>query len=102
VGETRSVTELVLYQRAHRIELLWGHGSVVGAALAREVLTLAGYGKGVKPWPVPEMHVSNETDFVKRLQVAVDGGDIRRWHAAPDPVSDLLRGHRPVGGQQCL
>jgi hypothetical protein len=102
VGKTRSVTEIELYQRTHRVELLWCHGSVVAAALAREVLAIAGYGKCVKPWAVPKMHVSNEADFVKRLQVAVDGGDIRRWYAAPDALSDLLRGHRPVGGQQRL
>ena len=42
VDEARAVAELALDHLAHRVELLRGHGAVVGAALACEVLALAG------------------------------------------------------------
>ncbi len=102
VDEARAVAELALYEIAHRVELLWCHGAVVRTALACEVLALAGHGQRVKPRSVAEVHVSNHADVLERLQVAIHRADVRGRHAAADPFSDLLGGHRSVGGQERL
>src|SRR5271166_1753825 len=101
VGKACSVAEPALYQLTSSVKLRRGHGSVVRATLAREVLTLARHGKRVQPGPVPEVDVSNETDVLKGMQVAVHRGDVRRGHAATDPLRDLLGRHRPVGREEC-
>src|SRR5271155_4402271 len=59
MDEARAVAKLARDQLTHRVKLLGEHGSVVGAALACEVLPLTGHGERVEPRAVPEVHVAN-------------------------------------------
>ena len=67
------------------------------AALAVEVLALAGADQGVQARPVAEVDVLDDAVRLERLEVAVD-----RRRVEPEPVGELLGRDRPVGLEERL
>jgi hypothetical protein len=102
VGKSSCVAEQMLDQLAYRIQLRRRDRAIGGTPLARQVLALAGHGQRVQSGAVAEVDVPDDARILECLEIAVHRRDVRAWHAAADAFRDLLRRHRPIGGQQRL
>jgi len=95
VREAGIEAELRFDQLADGVEVLDGHRRHGRALLAVEVLARLASGEDVEPGAVGEMDVANDAEALEQLEVAIDRGRVDR-----ELARELVRGHRPVGGEQ--
>src|SRR3954466_16122221 len=108
VGDDREVDELRLVAAGlaedgrdslDRVDL---ERPVGAAALARDVARLVVSRERVQPGAVRDVEVPDEADLLERVEVAVDGREVRAREAPVEAGGDRVGGNGSLGGEQRL